>query len=42
MLSSLLLEELAIFEFGDDFHHVILGCGSIESVSESFAYDRTS
>jgi hypothetical protein len=37
---SLLLEELAVPIFGDDLHHVILGCGLVEPMSEGFAYDR--
>jgi hypothetical protein len=40
MLRGLLLEELEISAFGDDFHHIILVCRSVESMSECFAYDR--
>jgi hypothetical protein len=42
MLGGLILEELAIFAFVDDFHRVILGCGPVEPMSESFAYDKMS
>jgi hypothetical protein len=42
MLVGLILEELAIFAFVDDFHRVILGCGPVEPMSESFAYDKMS
>jgi hypothetical protein len=41
MLRGMLLEELAVFAFGDDLHHVILSCGLVEPVSKSFTYDRT-
>jgi hypothetical protein len=40
MLCSLLLEKLIIHVFGDDLHHVILGCGPIETMFECFANDR--
>jgi hypothetical protein len=40
MLHCLLLKELTILAFGDDFHHVILGCEPVESKSECFAGDR--
>jgi hypothetical protein len=36
MLHSLLLEELALFTPGDDFHHVILSGWPVESVPECF------
>jgi hypothetical protein len=39
MLHRLLLEELTVFAFGDNFHRVIHFCGPVESMSESFAYD---
>jgi hypothetical protein len=42
MLRCLLLEELAVHAFGDDLHRVILCCRPVETVSEGFAYDRTS
>jgi hypothetical protein len=41
MLHSLLLEELAILAFGDDLHHIILGCRLVETMSEGFPGDRT-
>jgi hypothetical protein len=34
MLRSLLMEELALFTLGDDFHRVILSCRPVESVHE--------
>jgi hypothetical protein len=37
MLHSLLLEELAIFTLGDDFHYIILSCRLVESVTECFS-----
>jgi hypothetical protein len=37
MLHSLLLEELALFALGDDFHRVILRCWPVESVLEGFS-----
>jgi hypothetical protein len=37
MLRSLLLEELALFTLGDDFHHVILSCRPVESMPECFS-----
>jgi hypothetical protein len=37
MLCSLLLEELALFTLGDDFHHVILSCWPVEFVPECFS-----
>jgi hypothetical protein len=37
MLRSLLLEELALFALGDDFHNVILSCQPVESVPEDFS-----
>jgi hypothetical protein len=40
MLRCLLLKELTILAFGDDLHHVILNCRSVEIMSEGFAYDR--
>jgi hypothetical protein len=40
MLCCLLLEELTVLAFGDDLHHVILSCKPVETVSESFDYDR--
>jgi hypothetical protein len=40
MLRGLLLKELAVPTFGDDFYHVILGCGPVEPMSEGFSYDR--
>jgi hypothetical protein len=40
MLRYLLLEELVVLAFGDDFHRVILSCGPVETVHEGFAYDR--
>jgi hypothetical protein len=40
MLRGLLLEELTVSIFCDNFHRIILGCGPVESMSESFAYDR--
>jgi hypothetical protein len=40
MLYSLLLKKLAIPAFGDDLHHVILGCGPVETKSEGFPDDR--
>jgi hypothetical protein len=40
MLRHLLLEELIVYELGDNFHHVIFCCGLVESVSESLAYNR--
>jgi hypothetical protein len=36
MLRSLLLEELALFALGDNFHRVILSCRPVESMPESF------
>jgi hypothetical protein len=36
MLRSLLMEELALFALGDDFHRVVLSCRPVESVSEGF------
>jgi hypothetical protein len=41
MLCSLLLKELTIHVFGDDLYRIILSCGSVESMSEWFADDRT-
>jgi hypothetical protein len=38
----LLLEELAVFAFGDDLHRVILSCRPIATMPEGFAYDRVS
>jgi hypothetical protein len=40
MLRCLLLKEVAIPTFGDDFYRVILGCGPVEPMSEGIAYDR--
>jgi hypothetical protein len=37
MLRSLLLVELALFTFVDNFHRVILSYQSVESVSECFS-----
>jgi hypothetical protein len=42
MLCGLLLKDLTIPAFSDDLHRIIHGCGSVESTSESFAYDRVS
>jgi hypothetical protein len=42
MLRCFLLEELAILTFGDDLHHIILSYRPVETVLESFTYDRTS
>jgi hypothetical protein len=39
MLHSLLLEKLEIPTFGDDLYRVILGCGSVETMSEGFPDD---
>jgi hypothetical protein len=39
MLCSLLLNELAIPALGDDLHHVILGCWSVQSMFKGFADD---
>jgi hypothetical protein len=39
MLHSLLLEELAIPALGDNLHRVILGCRSVETMSEGFSDD---
>jgi hypothetical protein len=36
------MEELAVLAFGDDLHHVILGCRLVESMPEGFTYDRAS
>jgi hypothetical protein len=41
ILRCLLLEELTIFTLGDDFHHVILNRGPVETMPESLAYDRS-
>jgi hypothetical protein len=41
MLHCLLLEEQAIPTFGDNLHHVILGCRPVETMSEGFLDDRT-
>jgi hypothetical protein len=41
MLQSLLLEKLTIHAFGDDLQRVILGCGSVKTMSEGFPDDRT-
>jgi hypothetical protein len=40
MLHCLLLKELIVPALGDDLHHIILGCGPVESMYECFAYDR--
>jgi hypothetical protein len=40
MLHSLLLEELALFALGDDFHLVILSCQLVESMPEGFSNYR--
>jgi hypothetical protein len=40
MLRCLLLEELTILAFGDDFHRVILSYRPVETMPEGFAYDR--
>jgi hypothetical protein len=40
MLRCLLLEELAVLAFGDDVHHVILGCRPVEIMPEGLANDR--
>jgi hypothetical protein len=37
MLRSLLLEELALFALGDDFHRVTLSCWPVESVPKGFS-----
>jgi hypothetical protein len=42
MLRSLLLEELALFTLGDDFHRVILSYWRVESVPECFSNYRAS
>jgi hypothetical protein len=42
MLHCLLLKELTVLAFGDDFYHVILSCRPVETVQEGFAYDRAS
>jgi hypothetical protein len=42
MLHCLLLKELTILAFGDDFHRVVLSCRSVETMPEGFAYDRVS
>jgi hypothetical protein len=34
MLRYLLLEELAIPAFGEDFHRVVLGCRPVETMSD--------
>jgi hypothetical protein len=41
MLHSLLPEELAIPAFGDDLHHIILGCRPAEKMHEGFPNDET-
>jgi hypothetical protein len=41
MLHCLFLEELAIPAFDDNLHHIILGCRSLETMSEGFFDDRT-
>jgi hypothetical protein len=40
MICCLLLKELTILAFGDDLHHVILSCRTVEIVLEGFTYDR--
>jgi hypothetical protein len=40
MLHCLLLEELAVNAFGDEFHRIILGYRSVETMPKGFAYDR--
>jgi hypothetical protein len=40
MFCCLLLEELIVPSFGNDFHRVILGYGPVEPMSKSFAYGR--
>jgi hypothetical protein len=40
MLCCLLIDELVVLPFGDDLQHIILGCRSVETVPEGFAYDR--
>jgi hypothetical protein len=40
MLHCLLLEKLAVFALGDDFHRVILCCRQVETMPEGLAYDR--
>jgi hypothetical protein len=42
MLHRLLLEELTFPAFGDNLYRVILNCVPVETMSEYFAYDRTS
>jgi hypothetical protein len=37
MLHSLLLEELALFTLGGDFHCIILSCRSVEFVPKRFS-----
>jgi hypothetical protein len=39
MLHYLFLEELAIPALDDDLHHVILGCGPVETMSKGFPDD---
>jgi hypothetical protein len=41
MLRCLLLKELAILTFGDDFHRVVLGCKPVETMSKGFPDDWT-
>jgi hypothetical protein len=41
MLHCLLLKELAIPVFGDDLHHVILGCRPVETMPKGFPDDGT-
>jgi hypothetical protein len=41
MLHYLILEELAIPTLGADLHHIIIGCGPVETMSEGFPDDGT-
>jgi hypothetical protein len=40
VLHCLLLEELTILALGDDLHRIILSCRLVQTMPESYAYDR--
>jgi hypothetical protein len=40
MFRGLFLKKLVVFTLGEDFHHVIIGCRLVESMSECFSNDR--
>jgi hypothetical protein len=40
MLRCLLLEKLAVYALGHNFHHIIICCVLVETMPKGLAYDR--